>query len=152
MRTGRLLAQHFDFTPLRVRSSTNIPTLGRNMLNSVFVTTGTIVITTICAVLGGYALVHLALPGRALVLGLLVASLFFPTRVTSLIAIFEIQRGLGLINTTAGPDPAVRDAQPRAERVHHARRLRADLARAGGRRAHRRRRRLAHTVQPCCCR
>ena len=57
------------------------------------------VITTICAVLGGYALVHLRLPGRALVLALLVASLFFPTRVTALIAIFEIQRDLGLINT-----------------------------------------------------
>jgi ABC-type glycerol-3-phosphate transport system permease component len=72
------------------------------MLNSVMVTTGTVIITTACAIMGGYALVHLRLPGRALVLALLVASMFFPTRVTSLIAIFEIQRGLGLINTTAG--------------------------------------------------
>ena len=80
----------------------NIPTLGRNMLNSVLVTSATIVITTACAVMGGYALVHLSLPGKAAVLALLVASMFFPTRVTSLIAIFEIQRGLGLINTTSG--------------------------------------------------
>jgi ABC-type glycerol-3-phosphate transport system permease component len=93
--------QHFDFSHYTY-ALTNIPTLARNMLNSVLVTSGTVVITTACAVLGGYALVHLALPGRALVLGLLVASMFFPTRVTSLIAIFEIQRGLGLINTTAG--------------------------------------------------
>ena len=93
--------QHFDFSHYSFALN-NIPTLGRNMLNSVLVTTGTVVITTACAVLGGYALVHLAVPGRALVLGLLVASMFFPTRVTSLIAIFEIQRGLGLINTTAG--------------------------------------------------
>jgi multiple sugar transport system permease protein len=91
----------FDFSHYTYALN-NIPTLGRNMLNSVLVTSATIVITTACAILGGYALVHLTLPGRALVLGLLVASMFFPTRVTSLIAIFEIQRGLGLINTTAG--------------------------------------------------
>ena len=93
--------QLFDFSHYTYALN-NIPTLGRNMANSIFVTTATVVLTTACAVLGGYALVHLALPGRALVLSLLVASMFFPTRVTSLIAIFEIQRGLGLINTTAG--------------------------------------------------
>jgi ABC-type glycerol-3-phosphate transport system permease component len=93
--------QHFDFSHYTY-AITNIPTLPRNMLNSVVVTLSTVVITTICAVLGGYALVHLTLKGRAVVLALLVASLFFPTRVTSLIAIFETQRGLGLINTTVG--------------------------------------------------
>jgi ABC-type glycerol-3-phosphate transport system permease component len=36
------------------------------------------------------------------VVALLVASLYFPTRVVSLISIFEIQRSLGLINTTSG--------------------------------------------------
>ena len=65
-------------------------------------TDATVLVTTVCAVLGGYALVHLTLAGRAIVLALLVASMFFPTRVTSLIAIFETQRALGLINTTAG--------------------------------------------------
>jgi ABC-type glycerol-3-phosphate transport system permease component len=79
-----------------------IPTLTRNMLNSIGVTTGTVVITTICSVLAGYALVHVRLPGRALILVLLVASMYFPTRVTSLIALFEIQHDLGLINNTAG--------------------------------------------------
>jgi ABC-type glycerol-3-phosphate transport system permease component len=96
-----LWPQNFDFGHYTY-AWTHIPTLPRNMINSVLVTAATVVITSACAVLGGYALVHLAVPGRALVLGLLVASLFFPTRVTSLIAIFEIQRGLGLINTTAG--------------------------------------------------
>jgi ABC-type glycerol-3-phosphate transport system permease component len=38
----------------------------------------------------------------ALVLGLLVASMFFPTRVTAVIAIFEIQKDLGLLNVPAG--------------------------------------------------
>ena len=59
-------------------------------------------ITTICAILAGYALVHVRLPGRAAVILLLTASLFFPTRLISLIAIFEIQRQLNLINTTGG--------------------------------------------------
>src|SRR5438045_3050512 len=81
--------ENFDFTHYAYAIN-NIPTLARNMLNSVVVTLSTVVITTICAVLGGYALVHLTLRGRAVVLALLVASLFFPTRVTSLIAIFEI--------------------------------------------------------------
>src|SRR5215467_919651 len=93
--------EQFDFSHYSYAIN-NIPTLARNMLNSVLVTTCTVVLTTICAVLGGYALVHLTLKGRALVLALLVASLFFPTRVTSLIAIFETQRALGLINTTPG--------------------------------------------------
>jgi ABC-type glycerol-3-phosphate transport system permease component len=96
-----LWPQHFDFSHYTY-ALTNVPTLPRNMLNSVLVTSGTVVITTACAVLGGYALVHLKLAGRALVLALLVASMFFPTRVTSLIAIFETQRTLGLINSTAG--------------------------------------------------
>src|SRR3989440_12845724 len=93
--------EKFDFTHYAYVVA-NIPTLARNMLNSVVVTTSTVVLTTICAVLGGYALVHLSLKGRAVILALLVASLFFPTRVTSLIAIFETQRALGLINTTIG--------------------------------------------------
>src|SRR3981081_2342530 len=93
--------ENFDFTHYGY-AITNIPTLARNMLNSVVVTLSTVLITTICAVLGGYALVHLTLKGRAAALALLVASLFFPARVTSLIAIFETQRALGLINTTAG--------------------------------------------------
>ena len=58
--------------------------------------------TAICAVLSGYALVHLRVPGQRIVVALLVASLYFPTRVVSLISIFEIQRNLGLINTTSG--------------------------------------------------
>ncbi|HEY3062477.1 MAG TPA: carbohydrate ABC transporter permease [Chloroflexota bacterium] len=93
--------QAFDFTHYGYAIN-NIPTLARNLVNSVVVTTLTVIITSACAVMGGYALVHLNLAGRAVVLALLVASLFFPTRVTSLIAIFETQRALGLINSTLG--------------------------------------------------
>ena len=94
--------QHgFDFTHY-FYAWQNIPTLPRNMLNSVVVTLATVVITTIAAVLGGYALVHLRTPGRALVLAALVASLFFPVRITGIIGVWEVQRNLGLLNTTWG--------------------------------------------------
>ncbi len=91
----------FDFSHY-VYSLQKIPTLPRNFFNSVLVTTSTVIVTTVCAVLAGYALVHLRTPGRAVILGLLVASMFFPTRVTAIIAIWEIQRELGLINVTWG--------------------------------------------------
>src|SRR5207237_928613 len=63
--------ENFDFSHYAYVVA-NIPTLARNMLNSVVVTTSTVVLTTMCAVLGGYALVHLPLKGRAVVLALLV--------------------------------------------------------------------------------
>ena len=59
-------------------------------------------ITTVCAVLAGYALVHLKPRGAAFIVALLIASLYFPTRVVSIISIYEIQDFLGLINTTSG--------------------------------------------------
>lgn len=93
--------KQFDFSHYTY-SLRHIETLPRNFLNSVLVTTGSVVITTVCAVLAGYALVHLRMPGRAVVLGLLVASMFFPTRVTAIIAIWEIQKNLGLLNVTWG--------------------------------------------------
>jgi len=68
--------------------------------NSVLVTGLTVVASTITAVLAGYALVHLKTPLRGVITGLLVASLFFPTRVTALLGIYNIQNRLGLINET----------------------------------------------------
>jgi ABC-type glycerol-3-phosphate transport system permease component len=60
------------------------------------------VITSTVAVLAGYGLVHLPTPGKAVVLAILVGSLFVPSRVTGLISIWEIQDRLGLINSTWG--------------------------------------------------
>jgi ABC-type glycerol-3-phosphate transport system permease component len=68
--------------------------------NSVLVTGLTVIASTISAVLAGYALVHLKTPFRGVVIGLLVASLFFPTRVTALLGIYNVQNRLGLINET----------------------------------------------------
>ena len=79
-----------------------IPTLIVNMGNSIVVTLSTVFLTSACAVLAGYALTHMKMRGRALVVALLVGSLFFPSRLISLIAIFEIQNEIGLINTLIG--------------------------------------------------
>jgi ABC-type glycerol-3-phosphate transport system permease component len=99
--TGSFWPEHFDFSHYGYVFG-HIPTLVQNMLNSIVVTLSTVVLTSTCAVLAGFALVHLRLPGRALVVSLLVGSLFFPTRLISLIAIFEIQNQLHLINTIIG--------------------------------------------------
>ncbi|HEY8445564.1 MAG TPA: carbohydrate ABC transporter permease [Thermomicrobiales bacterium] len=76
------------------------PDVRKNFFNSVYVTLGTIVCATIASVLGGYALVHLKMPGKRIVTALLVASLFFPTRVTALIGIYKVQDTLNFINKT----------------------------------------------------
>ena len=62
--TGDLWPKQFDFSHYGYVLS-KIQTLPRNMLNSVVVTLATVVITTVCAILAGYALVHVRLPGRA---------------------------------------------------------------------------------------
>ena len=72
----------------------------RSLTNSVVVTSLTVVSSTVGAVLAGYALTHMRTPGRRIISGLLVASMFFPTQVTALVGIFKIQYELGLINKT----------------------------------------------------
>lgn len=68
--------------------------------NSVLVTGLTVVAATIVSVLAGYALVHLKTPGARILTAMLVASMFFPTQVTAIIGIFNIQKRLGFINET----------------------------------------------------
>jgi len=99
--TGTFWPREWDFTHYAYVIQER-PEILYNMGNSIFVTLSTVVLTCICALLGGYALVHLKLRGRFLILSLLVGSLFFPTRLISLIAIFEIQSDLGLRNTLIG--------------------------------------------------
>jgi ABC-type glycerol-3-phosphate transport system permease component len=99
--TNRIWPHHFDFGSYH-RALTSIDTLPQNFENSIIVTLATMTITTTIAVLAGYALVHLPTPGKRLVLGIFVASLFVPSRVTGLISIWEIQDRLGLINSTRG--------------------------------------------------
>lgn len=91
----------FDWTHYGY-SLTKIPTLPQNYANSVLVTLGTVVVATVIAVLAGYVMVFFNLRGMPVVFAALVASMFFPTRVTAVIAIFETQKDLGLLNIPAG--------------------------------------------------
>ncbi len=78
------------------------PDVRQTFWNSVMVTLGTVACATITSVLAGYALVHLRTPGQKFIVAFLVASTFFPTRVTALVGIYNIQSRLGLINQTWG--------------------------------------------------
>ena len=98
---GRLWPRNFDFTHYAYVFN-KIDTLPANLFNSIYVTTATVVITVFCAVLAGYALVHLKPRGGPFIIALLIASLYFPTRVVSIITIYGIQDFLGLINSTSG--------------------------------------------------
>jgi len=98
---GDFWPRKFDFTHYGYVIE-KIDTLPINLFNSIYVTSATVLITTICAVLAGYALVHLKPWGAAFIVGILLASLYFPTRVVSIISIYEIQDFMGLINNTSG--------------------------------------------------
>jgi ABC-type glycerol-3-phosphate transport system permease component len=98
---GSLWPRTFDFTHYGYVLE-KIDTLPVNLFNSIYVTGATVLITTVCAVLAGYALVHLKPWGAAFIVGMLLASLYFPTRVVSIISVYEIQDFLGLINSTSG--------------------------------------------------
>jgi len=93
--------RHFDFTHYSYVFN-KIETLPINLFNSIYVTSGTVLITTVIAVMAGYALVHLRPRGGGILVAALLMSLYFPVRVVSLISIYEIQNWLGLINSTSG--------------------------------------------------
>src|SRR5579863_9677754 len=96
-----LWPRHFDFTHYSYVFG-RIQTLPINLFNSIYVTASTVLITTVCAVLAGYSLVHLRPRGAGVVVTVLLVSLYFPVRVVSIISIYETQHWLGLINSTAG--------------------------------------------------
>jgi ABC-type glycerol-3-phosphate transport system permease component len=96
-----LWPKQFDFTHYSYVFD-RMPNVLQNFANSIIVTFSTVALTCTCAVLAAYALVHLRLPGKVVVLSLLVGTLFFPTRIVSLIGIFEVQSALHLTNTLVG--------------------------------------------------
>jgi ABC-type glycerol-3-phosphate transport system permease component len=99
--TGELWPEEFDFTHYSYVFR-KIDTLPVNLFNSIYVTAGTVLITSFCAVLAGYALVHLRPRGGGWLVAALLVSLYLPIRVVSLISVYEIQHFLGLINSTSG--------------------------------------------------
>lgn len=99
--SGRLLPSQLDLTHYGYALQ-RLPYIWRNFGNSIIVTFATVFLTSACAVLAGYAIVHLRLPGKLFLVSLLVGTLYFPTRLVSIIGIFRIQASLGLINTIPG--------------------------------------------------
>lgn len=98
---GDFWPRKFDFTHYAYVFE-KIDTLPVNLFNSIYVTAGTVLLTTVCAVLAGYALVHMRPKGGGIIVAALLISLYFPTRVVSIISVYEIQSFLGLINSTSG--------------------------------------------------
>ena len=98
---GDFWPRHFDFTHYGFVFH-RIATLPINLFNSIYVTTGDRADHDGCAVLAGYALVHIKPFGAGLVVTALLVSLYFPVRVVSIISIYETQHWLGLINNTSG--------------------------------------------------
>src|SRR6476620_11476685 len=98
---GNFWPKRFDFTHYSFVFQ-HIATLPVNLFNSIYDTAATVLITTACAVLAGYALVHIRPLGSGLIVTALLVSLYFPVRVVSIISIYETQHWLGLINNTSG--------------------------------------------------
>jgi ABC-type glycerol-3-phosphate transport system permease component len=98
---GDFWPRKFDFTHYGYVFD-KIDTLPINLFNSIYVTAATVILTTVCAVLAGYALVHMRARGVGVVIAILLISLYLPIRVVSIISIYEIQSFLDLINSTSG--------------------------------------------------
>ena len=98
---GNLWPRRFDFSHYAYVFD-KIDTLPANLFNSIYVTGATVLITSVCAILAAYALVHMKSRSAPFVVILLLASLYFPTRVVAIITIYEIQDYLDLINSTSG--------------------------------------------------
>ncbi len=98
---GDFWPQKFDFSHYGYVFQ-KIRTLPINMFNSVYVTAGAVGATTACSALAGFALAHLKMRGVGYFVVGLVASLYIPVRVVSLVSVYDVQRTLGLINSTAG--------------------------------------------------
>jgi ABC-type glycerol-3-phosphate transport system permease component len=75
--------------------------IGQYFLNTVIVTVGSILIVLISVSMIGYALGRFQFPGKRLIIGLFVITVFLPEGYT-IIPIFELVNRLGLANTLAG--------------------------------------------------
>ncbi len=109
----RFLAQTLRLHPLYAYVFQRIATLPINLFNSVYVTAATVLITTVCAVLAGYALVHVRPRGAGVVVAALLISLYFPVRVVSIISIYETQHCARPDQQHRRPHPALCHAAAR---------------------------------------
>jgi raffinose/stachyose/melibiose transport system permease protein len=75
--------------------------LGVALANSAYVTTVTVIVVLVLAILGAYALTILRPPGRAVLFIVILAPLIIPTDVL-MVPLFSMFRALGLINSLTG--------------------------------------------------
>ena len=88
--------RHYAFV---LRSLTVLP---RYYANSLVVTCSAVALSTMICCLAGYDFARLDFPGRDLIFWLLVISMFLPTSITSLFAVYELTDKLGLLDTRLG--------------------------------------------------
>jgi ABC-type glycerol-3-phosphate transport system permease component len=81
---------------------TQVPRLPLYYENSVAVTTVSVVLAGAISCLAGYAFARLEFPGRDQIFWGLVVSLFLPTSITSLFAVYELTSRLQLLDTWLG--------------------------------------------------
>lgn len=74
---------------------------GRYMLNSVIITAGSVFIVVVRCALTGYVLARYNFIGKRVVVGIFLATIFIPAGYT-IIAVMELSRQLGLLNTHLG--------------------------------------------------
>ena len=126
--TGKLLPEVYDFTHYAYVID-KIETLPRNLFNSIYVTGATVLLTCTCAVLGGYALVHLRLPGQKIVVFLLIASLYFPCARGLVDLHLRDPACAGAAQHDHRADLSLCHPQPGHQHPDHAQHLRADSPR-----------------------
>jgi ABC-type glycerol-3-phosphate transport system permease component len=79
-----------------------LPMVWKFYLNSVIVTSTSVTITVIVATLAGYGFARLEFPYRELIFWMMLLSLYFPTQITSVFAIFELTSWMNLQDTHLG--------------------------------------------------
>lgn len=81
---------------------TEVPNLPLYYENSLVVTTVSVALAGFISCLAGYTFARLDFPGRDAIFWGLIVSLFLPTSITSLFAIYELTDRLGLLDTWLG--------------------------------------------------
>lgn len=74
---------------------------GRYMLNSIIITAGSVIIVVVRCALTGYVLARYNFIGKKFVIGILLVTIFVPAGYT-IIAVMDLSRQLGLLNTHLG--------------------------------------------------
>jgi ABC-type glycerol-3-phosphate transport system permease component len=80
----------------------HIPGLGLYFLHSVITTSCALVGVLVISSLAGFAFAWLPFTGKRMIFAVLVATMFFPTQITSLLGIYEVTDSLNLTDTLTG--------------------------------------------------